>query len=94
MLEKEIQTKILKWINEQPRCHAFKISGFGMFQKSGISDILACINGRFVAIEVKAPGKSATPLQTKFLNIISECGGLGFVVTSLEAVQKVVTLCS
>lgn len=86
MLEKDIQKKILNFINAQPGCYAIKITA-GMYQKSGISDILACVKGRFVAIEVKRPGEKPTPLQEAFLAKVICTGGRAFAATALDDVK-------
>jgi hypothetical protein len=54
----------------------------------GCSDLLACYRGRFVALEVKKPGKHATPIQESFLAGVRAAGGLAAVVTSIEDVQQ------
>lgn len=46
--------------------------------KSGVPDILACIKGAFVAIEVKREGKQPTPLQWKRMDEIRQAGGWAF----------------
>ncbi len=58
--------------------------------KRGTPDILGCIDGRFIAIEVKAPGKLNTlkPIQTFQLNAINDAGGIAFAADSLETVKK------
>ena len=43
-------------------------------------DSLWCINGRFVAIEAKAPGKDFTPLQRSHKEEIEAAGGIVFLV--------------
>lgn len=48
--------------------------------RSGIPDILACINGYFVGVEVKADHGRFTPLQEYNLMMIREAGGFGFVL--------------
>lgn len=55
---------------------------------AGISDILACINGRFVAIELKQPGNKATALQLYFIENVKAAGGLGGVCYSWEDVAS------
>lgn len=40
--------------------------------------------GRFLAIEVKLPGRRPTVLQQAFLNTVNACGGLAFVAHSVE----------
>jgi len=57
------------------------------YSMRGAPDILACYpDGRFVALEVKQPGRRsrATPLQKYHLRKIREAGGVGAVVTSVE----------
>jgi hypothetical protein len=46
-------------------------------------DCLACVRGRFVAIETKAPGKTPTPLQETTLTKIAEAGGWALVIDSV-----------
>lgn len=70
----------------------FKVHG-GPYQKAGISDLLGCVAGRFVAIEVKLPGKenTVTKLQQHFLTTVVDNGGLAFMTTSPEdAVNSVI----
>jgi Holliday junction resolvase len=53
--------------------------GYG---RSGIPDIVACVKGRFLAIECKAPGKKPTALQEMEMGLIRTAGGVAFVVDS------------
>lgn len=43
-------------------------------------DFLCCINGRFVAIEAKAPGKKPTPRQDEVLRRVEAARGIWFVI--------------
>jgi len=52
----------------------------GVFGRSGVPDILCCINGRFVGIECKANGGKTTRLQDSNLDAIREAGGVAIVV--------------
>ena len=56
-----------------------KIWGGG-YQKSGIPDIIALINSKFVAIELKAPRGRASELQKRNIRLINECGGYGYIL--------------
>ena len=49
------------------------MAGFG---KSGVPDIVACINGKFVSIEVKREGKEPTALQWQRMAEIDLAGGV------------------
>jgi len=44
----------------------------------GSSDLIGIYKGRFVAIEVKAPGKKPTEEQYKFMQAIVNNGGIAF----------------
>ena len=49
-------------------------------QKEGIPDILACVNGYFVGIEVKATTGHPSDLQLRQIRLIRQAGGVGFVL--------------
>lgn len=63
----------------------------GGFGRSGVPDIVACIRGRFIAIECKAGKNKPTALQQKNLQEIREVQGLAFVVNeeSIVAFAKI-----
>ena len=46
------------------------------FMESGISDILGCADGRFVAIEVKINNNWFSAVQIEFLRSIDKAGGV------------------
>ena len=50
------------------------------FTKSGVPDILACVDGYFVAIEVKGPNGTPSELQLHTIKKIREAGGFAFVL--------------
>lgn len=84
-LEKHIENQIKKYL-DSIGCWHMKVHG-SMYQKAGVPDILACINGRFVGIEVKRPGGIVAPLQTWNINEIQKSGGVAFVAYSVEEVK-------
>lgn len=86
MSEQQLQAKIIKYI--------FGIGGYTVkvvtATKSGIPDILACINGKFFAFEVKLPGNKPHALQIANIELIKASGGIAAVVYSLEDVMEVI----
>lgn len=50
------------------------------FTKSGIPDILACVNGYFVGVEVKAQNGKPSELQLYNIRKIREAGGFAVVL--------------
>lgn len=47
----------------------------------GVPDLIGCINGKFVALELKVDKHRADPLQAHYLKKIAESGGISFLVT-------------
>jgi hypothetical protein len=56
----------------------------------GISDIIACVRGVFVAIELKAANGSPTPHQEIFIRKIQQTGGIGGVCYCLKDVKELI----
>lgn len=52
--------------------------------KRGVSDLLVCYKGRFVAIETKDDTGVPSPHQLKFILKVREAGGTADVVTTVE----------
>lgn len=52
-------------------------------QRAGVPDVLACLRGRLVAIEVKRPGGRLSPQQRRELLAIAAAGGVALVVTDV-----------
>lgn len=77
--EKQFENEVKKYLDTLPNCWYVKIWGGG-YQKSGIPDIIALINGKFIAIELKAPNGRASELQKRNIRLINECGGYGFML--------------
>lgn len=89
MAEKEIVSAILRYLKAVPRCFAWKEHG-GMYGTAGIPDIIACIDGRFFAFEVKTPVGKTTVLQAATIRKILACGGTAAVVRSVDEVRAVI----
>lgn len=72
--EKSFETKIKDYIEN---CGGWFIKywGGGKYTKTGIPDLLACINGDFYGIEVKSETGKPSTLQLMNLNKINNAGG-------------------
>ncbi len=79
MTEKEFQKKVTKYLNTLPNTWFFKVWGGG-FQRAGIPDLICCINGILIAIELKADGGKPTALQVFNIKQINASGGIGVVL--------------
>lgn len=86
MLEKDLQKKIIDLLHSKGAWTVKTIT----CNKSGVPDILACLDGRFIAIEVKNPnGKGVTSaLQKRNIKQINRAGGISAVVISVEEVEE------
>lgn len=84
--EQDIQTSIMNYISSIGGL-PIKFNNMGIYAKAGVSDILACIKGRFVAIEVKRPGKKPSDLQERFLDAVNTIGGFAFWADNLQDVK-------
>lgn len=87
VLEKTIVKTIMDYLRSIDAL-VFKVHG-SQYQMPGISDILCCLNGTFVAIEVKVPGKlnNVTEAQSNFIKRVNDAGGIGMIVSDLTQVQ-------
>ena len=77
--EKLFENKIKKFIKTLPKAWFYK-HWAGAYSQSGIPDIICCINGRFVGIEVKATNGKVSDLQLRNIKLINESGGVGLIV--------------
>lgn len=84
MTEATIQSKIMDYLRS--------IGGYPVkvitATVSGNPDIICCLQGRFVAIEVKQPGKRPTQLQKLKMERITAAGGVAFVARSVGDVKE------
>mgnify|MGYP000208024567 CR=1 FL=1 len=76
--EKLVKQKVVKLLKAQgiyyfsPMTH-----GFG---RSGVPDIICCIDGKFLGIECKAGNNKPTALQEKEMQAIRDAGGRAVVI--------------
>lgn len=74
--------KVLKDLRALPKTWAEKIQQVAI---RGTPDILACVNGHFVSLELKRSDKAKTdPLQDYVLGKISDAGGMALVAHPLN----------
>ena len=88
MAERDIVAAIMRLLRKTPNCFSWKTHG-GMYGVAGIPDIIACINGRFVAFEVKTETGKTTKLQEMMLQRIKKAKGVAFTVRSAAQVAAI-----
>ena len=92
--EKKVKKKVVEILKQYNAYYFYPVTGG--FGASGVPDIVACVNGRFLGIEVKADAKKRGPtaLQQKNLNEINKTGGVGVVIdaNNLDTLAEVLDL--
>lgn len=87
MTEQQLQKKIITYLESLGAWTVKTITT----NKRGTPDILACLDGRFIAIEVKAKGKlnTVSKIQEHQLNTITDKGGIAFAADSIKTVEDI-----
>lgn len=85
--EQKVQKKITDYLDSLG-AYYLKVHG-SAYQPAGTPDLLCCVNGMFVGIEVKKPkGGIVSELQKFKIKEIQNSGGIAFVANSLEVVKR------
>ena len=88
MAERDIVAAIIRLLKKTPRCFCWKEHG-GMYGTAGVPDIIACINGRFFAFEVKTETGKLSKLQETTIQRIKDAKGQAFTVRSAAEVAAI-----
>ena len=87
-LESKVTKAIMAYLKSRG-VWCFKVAG-GPMQQRGVPDIICCVDGAFVALEVKRPGLGRlTDLQALTIERIRDAGGVAEVVTSVDEAAAV-----
>lgn len=91
MKESDLVRRIVTELQDRwPLSWWMKVHG-SPYQPAGTGDIIGCIRGRFVSLEVKVPGKedTLTKRQRHHLELIRRAQGHSAMVTSVEEALRV-----
>ena len=90
--EKQFENKIKAYLKKR-NCWLLKTWSNGI-QRSGVPDILVCINGKFLGVEVKAENGKPSELQLYNIEQIRKAGGIAIVLypQQYEEFQRLVTM--
>ena len=78
MSEKVFQSKVISWLEKQ-NAYAVKFNASGI-SKNGVPDVLVCLNGYFLGLELKTDIGVASALQKYNINQINMTGGVSIVL--------------
>ena len=91
MTEAQLTNKIIAAIREHdPAAWIFKTHGSG-YQRAGVPDLLICISGMMIAIEVKRPGGKVTRLQQREIERLRVAGATAAVARSVNEALEICT---
>lgn len=88
MKEQKIQLDIRKCIEQE-------FNGYVIItikcSKSGVHDIIACVQGKFFSFEAKRPGheNEFSPLQAYNMKLVINSGGVSACVASVDEVRNI-----
>lgn len=85
--EKKVKDKVVALLKEAGAYYFFPAThGYG---RSGVPDIIGCLEGKFFAIECKAGSNKPTALQEREMQRIRDTGGNTLVVneTNIEVTR-------
>ncbi len=86
--EKKVENQIKRYLDSLGAYHV-KIHG-SAYMPAGTPDILACVRGTFVGIEVKKPkGGVVSELQKLKIKQVINAGGISFVARSVDDVKGI-----
>jgi Holliday junction resolvase len=89
--EKDIQKEMIEWLKGQEGIYWIKTAG-SAFQRPGIPDLIMCVDGIFVALEIKRNKKAVVSLaQVREIGKINAAGGFACVVTSIYELSQVIS---
>ena len=83
MMESQIQAKITQKLKN----HGWFVTKLIQTSTNGIPDLMAIRKGNVIFLEVKQPGKKASPLQDHQIEGLNRCGVEARVVSSVEDIE-------
>ena len=78
--EKLFESKVKRFLREYPEQIWFTKIWGGGYQKAGIPDLICCVNGVFVSVELKASNGVSSDLQKRNTKLINKTGGIGIIL--------------
>ena len=88
MRESKLQQECIKYLKSK-RIYHINLHGGGWSAK-GAPDLIACINGRFVAFELKIENNDMQPDQKIHMKRIEANGGLHYCPRSVDEFIKII----
>jgi Holliday junction resolvase len=86
--EAKVKKKVVAILKKHEAYYFYPVTGG--YGRSGVPDVIACHDGRFIGIECKAGSNKPTPLQQKNLDDIQAADGVALVINedNINAVEE------
>lgn len=86
--ESKVKAQIKRWLEARSAYYTMPIGG--QYSTVGVPDFLCCINGQFLAIEAKAPGRRSTVTvpQQRQMKLIQDAGGVALLVDDVAQLDE------
>jgi Holliday junction resolvase len=84
--EQQTQKKILDYLIKID-AYTFKVQ---TANRAGVADIVACINGSYLALEVKTPSGVVSAMQQVHIDLVVKAGGSAYIVRSFEEAKQII----
>lgn len=79
MTEKQFQTKVIHFLKDQG-AYVIKMWGGGRFTRAGVPDVIFCLNGYYMAVELKSETGRPSKLQEYNIEEIRRAGGYAIIL--------------
>jgi hypothetical protein len=88
--ETRLRKRIVKALQEKYPDGLFTKIHVSVFANAGIPDLLCCVEGLYIAIEIKVPGRKASPNQAYFMSRIERAKGSAGIATTIQEALQIV----
>jgi hypothetical protein len=87
-LEAKLQGKVIRYLKAFPPEDVWFFKAADK-HTAGVPDLVLCVRGRFVGIELKVDGNTTSDLQELTLEKIDKAGGQVYVAYSIKDVKQI-----
>lgn len=87
--EGKVKQAVKRWLDKRG-AYWYMVVPTG-YSRAGVPDFIACLQGQFVGIETKAPGKrnNTSPNQKRELAMIQKAGGHSLVIDDVSQLDHI-----
>ena len=87
--ESNLKTQCLKWLEKSEHIYAVKNHG-SAYSAVGTADLTICVEGRYLAVELKKKGGKPTKIQEWRMEQVRRAGGRAELVGHLDELRLII----